>query len=234
MMRRGLPGGASSKELPANAGDVRDVGLIPRSGRSPGAGHGNPLQCSCWRIPWTESLEGYSPQGCRESDTTEVTLQSTQDSVKSMSWTQQGGTWPGLLGGMLSISSDKDALLLTPDTGRAPLTWCSDLLQEGKGRRPESLPCTYCLLTLHQLKTLKMLVWGWHAQNSISHDVKQRTQYLATIPTLPLTSIVIYWLHLFFIHNFPWLIISHDTATSTLLAPLDLFVNRSILVRTLG
>ena len=32
------------KNLPANAGDVRDVGLIPGSGRSPGGGHGNALQ----------------------------------------------------------------------------------------------------------------------------------------------------------------------------------------------
>ena len=30
-----------------NAGDVRDASLIPRSGRSPGGGHGNPLQYSC-------------------------------------------------------------------------------------------------------------------------------------------------------------------------------------------
>ena len=35
------------KNLPANEGDVRDTGLIPRSGRSPGGGHGNPLQYSC-------------------------------------------------------------------------------------------------------------------------------------------------------------------------------------------
>ena len=35
------------KKLPANAGDVRDAGLIPGSGRSPGGGHGNPLQYSC-------------------------------------------------------------------------------------------------------------------------------------------------------------------------------------------
>ena len=28
-------------------GDLRDTGLIPGSGRSPGGGHGNPLQCSC-------------------------------------------------------------------------------------------------------------------------------------------------------------------------------------------
>ena len=34
------------KNLPANAGDTRDAGSIPGSGRSPGGGHGNPLQCS--------------------------------------------------------------------------------------------------------------------------------------------------------------------------------------------
>ena len=34
------------KNPPANAGDVRDVGLIPGLGRSPGGGHGNPLQYS--------------------------------------------------------------------------------------------------------------------------------------------------------------------------------------------
>ena len=33
-----------TKNLPAHAGDVRDEGLIPESGRSPGEGHGNPLQ----------------------------------------------------------------------------------------------------------------------------------------------------------------------------------------------
>ena len=35
------------KSPPAYAGDRRDVGLIPGLGRSPGEGHGNPLQCSC-------------------------------------------------------------------------------------------------------------------------------------------------------------------------------------------
>ena len=34
------------KNLPANTGDARDVGLIPGSGRSPGGGHANPLQYS--------------------------------------------------------------------------------------------------------------------------------------------------------------------------------------------
>ena len=36
-------GSASQVALPASAGDIRDVGLIPRSGRSPGGGQGNPL-----------------------------------------------------------------------------------------------------------------------------------------------------------------------------------------------
>ena len=42
------------KNPPANVGDVRDLGSIPGSGRSPGGGHGNPLQYFSWRIPWTE------------------------------------------------------------------------------------------------------------------------------------------------------------------------------------
>ena len=39
------------KNLPANAGGIRDAGLIPRSGRSPGGGHVNPLQYSCLGNP---------------------------------------------------------------------------------------------------------------------------------------------------------------------------------------
>ena len=61
------------KNLPASAGDVRDTGLTPGSGRSPGGGHGNPLQYSCLEIPWTEALMGYSPWSRKESDRTEAT-----------------------------------------------------------------------------------------------------------------------------------------------------------------
>ena len=39
------------KNLPANAGDTRDMGSIPGSGRSPGRGQGNPLQQSCRENP---------------------------------------------------------------------------------------------------------------------------------------------------------------------------------------
>ena len=39
------------KNPPANAGDIRDAGLISGSGRCPGGGHGNPLQYSCLENP---------------------------------------------------------------------------------------------------------------------------------------------------------------------------------------
>ena len=39
------------RNLPANAGDIRDTGLIPELGRSPGEGNGNPLQYSCLENP---------------------------------------------------------------------------------------------------------------------------------------------------------------------------------------
>ena len=47
----GFPGGTVVKNLPANAGDMREVCSIPGSGRYPGRGHGNPLQSSCLENP---------------------------------------------------------------------------------------------------------------------------------------------------------------------------------------
>ena len=41
------------KNTPASAGDVRDIGLSPGLGRSPGGGHENPLKYSCLEIPGT-------------------------------------------------------------------------------------------------------------------------------------------------------------------------------------
>ena len=57
------------KNLACNA---RDLGSIPGFGRSPGGGHGNPLQDSGMENPHGQnSLVGYSPWGCKESDMTE-------------------------------------------------------------------------------------------------------------------------------------------------------------------
>ena len=51
------------KNLPANAGDLRDMGSIPGLGRSPGEGHGNPLQYSGLENPrdrgaWWATVHG--------------------------------------------------------------------------------------------------------------------------------------------------------------------------------
>ena len=64
----GIPGGSDSKESTCNAGDL---GSIPGLGRSPGGGHGNPLQHSCLENPQGQrNLAGHSPWGHKESDTT--------------------------------------------------------------------------------------------------------------------------------------------------------------------
>ena len=47
-----------AKNLPANAGDIKDSGLSPVSGRSPGGGHGNPLQYSCLENPMDRGAWG--------------------------------------------------------------------------------------------------------------------------------------------------------------------------------
>ena len=63
MIHMGFPGGTVVKNLPANAGDTRDAGLIPGLGRSPGIGNGNPLQYHGWKIPWTDDRGGLQSRG---------------------------------------------------------------------------------------------------------------------------------------------------------------------------
>ena len=65
---RDFPGGSDGKASVCNAGDL---GSIPGSGRSAGEGNGNPLQYSCWRIPWTEKTAGPQSIGSKESGMTE-------------------------------------------------------------------------------------------------------------------------------------------------------------------
>ena len=51
------------KNPPANAGDVRDVGSIPGSGRSPGGSMATHSSILAWRIPWTEEPDGLQSIG---------------------------------------------------------------------------------------------------------------------------------------------------------------------------
>ena len=60
------------KNPPDNPGDLRDGSFITGLGRSPGAGHDNPLQYSCLENPHgQQSLVGYSPWGHKELATAE-------------------------------------------------------------------------------------------------------------------------------------------------------------------
>ena len=61
------------KNLPANARDVRDEGSVLGSGRSPGGGHGNPLQYSCLENPINRGAWQTTLHMVAESDMTEVT-----------------------------------------------------------------------------------------------------------------------------------------------------------------
>ena len=56
---KGFPGGTSGKDPAANAGDVRDKGSVPGSGRSPVGGHGNPPQYSCLESPMDRQELGW-------------------------------------------------------------------------------------------------------------------------------------------------------------------------------
>ena len=63
------------KNLPANAGDVRDMGSIPGSGRFPEGGHGNPLQYSCLENPmdggvWWATVHGVAKSWTQLNDFT--------------------------------------------------------------------------------------------------------------------------------------------------------------------
>ena len=69
----GFSGGSVVKNLPAIAGDTRDMGSIPGSGRSPGGSNGNHSSILASRISWTEEpgrLHG--TWGHKESNTNEL------------------------------------------------------------------------------------------------------------------------------------------------------------------
>ena len=93
----------------ASAGEVRDVGLTPGLGRSPGGGHGNPLQYSCLQNPmdrgaWHTTvhrvaecqirLKRFSMSACTRTHTLEFSTLHNEDSIHNIEFTgsqsQQG------------------------------------------------------------------------------------------------------------------------------------------------
>ena len=61
------------ENTPANEGDLKDVGSIPESGRSPGEGYGNPLQYSCLENPMDRDAWQATIHAVAELNMTEVT-----------------------------------------------------------------------------------------------------------------------------------------------------------------
>ena len=68
----GFPGDSEVRNPPANAGDTRNMGSVPESGRSPGVGNGNPLQYSSLEKSHGQrrTLVGYSLWGHKKLDMT--------------------------------------------------------------------------------------------------------------------------------------------------------------------
>ena len=85
----GFPSGSADKESACNAGHL---GSIPRLGRSPGGGHGNPLQYFCLenlmnREAWQAI---YSPWGHKELDMTEQLIKYST-SINNKKWGEKVG-----------------------------------------------------------------------------------------------------------------------------------------------
>ena len=81
----------SGKELTCQCGR-RGTGSIPGSGRSPGGGHGHPLQYSCWRIPCTEEPGGLKSMGSQRVRQDWETNTTQQSSFQLQSWTSSNLT----------------------------------------------------------------------------------------------------------------------------------------------
>ena len=80
----GFLGGSDGKK---SAYSARDLGSIPGLGRSPGGGHGNPLQYSCPENPHGQrSLVGCSPWSCKELETTEQLSTHSPTSIKILQY----------------------------------------------------------------------------------------------------------------------------------------------------
>ena len=81
-----FPGGSLGKESSCNAGDIGDMCSISGSGRSPGGGHGNPLQYSCLNNPTDIGAWQPTDHGVAELDTTEATEQQQHVDILKHYW----------------------------------------------------------------------------------------------------------------------------------------------------
>ena len=116
-----FPGGSDGKDSACNAGDP---GSIPGSGRSPGGGHGNPLQYSCLENPHGQrSLEGYSPMGHKELDTTEWLSTKHAYLIRASLVAQLENNLPEIQESRVRSSGQKDPLEKGMATHSSILAW---------------------------------------------------------------------------------------------------------------
>ena len=97
------------KNPPTNTGDIRDMGSIPGSGRSPGGGPGNPLQCSCLENPMGRGAWWSTVHRIAHSQTQLKRLSTHANTVRQLgewlrlwsprapAWTRCSVTWGRLL-----------------------------------------------------------------------------------------------------------------------------------------
>ena len=90
--------------LPANAGDIRDISLVPEFGRSFGGGHGNPLQYSCLKNPMNRRVWWATLLGVAQSRT-----QMKGPSTRNITETRHKGTLAFYTYHLTTLSSRKDS-----------------------------------------------------------------------------------------------------------------------------
>ena len=131
----GFPGSSDGKESACNVGDL---GLIPELERSPGGGHGYPLQYYCPENPHEQrSLVGYSPRGHKELDTIELLSSSSSSRLTGKSSSPSpylGQAFPSLyVSCALPPSSPISPLALYQEICQSPLkqAWPCDTPPSG-------------------------------------------------------------------------------------------------------
>ena len=154
-----LPRWLSSKESACRVGDM---GSVPGSGRSPGGGHGNPLQYSCLENPWTEE-PGW--------------LQSIGSQRVVQDWSDLVSCWKESEGGIVRELFYKDGPHPAKTYYALPLqdphkpvilnTWLNEINSEGrKGRRRQ-------LFKDPTAKILELIVLVWYCCVASVHPLSR-------------------------------------------------------------
>ena len=139
------------KNLPDNAGDIRDMGSIPGSGRSPGGGHGNPLQYSCLESP----MDREEPGGSQSMGLQRV----------GHDWSDWVCTYlPGLtayLGTLPSTTRPAHLSSSLPCSPAQPPVVSQSATQRSLRPLLLSYSCIYCVTNYHTLSALEQRRLFW-------------------------------------------------------------------------